>query len=212
VCATYVQKLAEDLHLYKSHAYYVPDIVQCTCTMLSMARIGHELYIKGTVSRDILLLVFFMNQFPPTPEYSIKTVKNFFKNLRRYLQVKVHHRYQRHRRQIFPPFSLALLIPVSMIPTANLPPVSTTPVANNGNYYQTANNFKWTWKKVYLYANSTTQRFPKEIINIFSIKDYFHWPPVSLTLMANLELRISPWIFAKNSKQSYLYNQGLGGN
>jgi hypothetical protein len=34
------------------------------------------------------------------------------------------HRYQRHRWQIFPPFSLALLIPV-----ANLPPVSTTLVA-----------------------------------------------------------------------------------
>ncbi len=51
----------------------------------------------------------------------------------------MHHRYQQHRRQIFTPFLLALLIPVanlppvSMIPAANLPPVSTTPVANNGN-------------------------------------------------------------------------------
>jgi hypothetical protein len=34
---------------------------------------------KGTVSRDFLLLVFFMNQFPPAPEYSIKTISNFFK-------------------------------------------------------------------------------------------------------------------------------------
>ncbi len=45
------------------------------------------------------------------------------------------HRYQRHRRQILPPVSLVLLIPVanlppvSTIPVANLPPVSTTPVA-----------------------------------------------------------------------------------
>jgi hypothetical protein len=31
------------------------------------------------VSRDYLLLVFFMNQFPPTPEYSIKTVLIFSK-------------------------------------------------------------------------------------------------------------------------------------
>ncbi len=51
-------------------------------------------------------------------------------------QVKEHYRYQQHRRKIFPPFSLVLLIPVanlppvSMIPTANLPLVSTTPVAN----------------------------------------------------------------------------------
>ncbi len=33
--------------------------------------------------------------FPPGPEYSIKTVSNFFENSRRYLQVKGHHRYQR---------------------------------------------------------------------------------------------------------------------
>ncbi len=92
--------------------------------------------LKGTVSQDFLLLVFFMYQFPPAPEYSIKSVLNFFKNLRRYFQVKVHQRYQRHRwkiyhryqrhwRQIFPPVSLVLLIPV-----ANLPPVSTIPAAN----------------------------------------------------------------------------------
>jgi hypothetical protein len=35
------------------------------------------------------------------------------------------HRFQQHRWQIFPPFSLALLIPV-----ANLPPVSTIPAVN----------------------------------------------------------------------------------
>jgi hypothetical protein len=58
------------------------------------------------------------------------------------------HRYQGHRRQIFPPFLLALLIPVANLPqvstiqAANLPPVSTTPVANNGNNYQTADNLK----------------------------------------------------------------------
>ncbi len=56
--------------------------------------------VKGTVSRDYLLLGFFMNQFPPAPEYPIRTVLNFFENSRRYSQVKVHHRYQRHRRQI----------------------------------------------------------------------------------------------------------------
>jgi hypothetical protein len=56
--------------------------------------------IKGTVSRDFLLLVFFMNQFPPAPDYHIRTVSNFFENSRRYSQVKVHQRYQRHRRQI----------------------------------------------------------------------------------------------------------------
>ena len=74
--------------------------------------------------------------YPPAPEYSIRTVSNFFKNLWRYSQVKVHHRYQRHcwqichrcqwhRRQNLPPVLLVLLIPVP-----NLPPVSTIPAAN----------------------------------------------------------------------------------
>ncbi len=53
--------------------------------------------------------------FPPAPEYSLKNITNFFENSRRYSQVKVHRRYQRHRRQIFPP-------------------VLTTPVANFHRY------------------------------------------------------------------------------
>ncbi len=52
---------------------------------------------KWTVSRDFLLLVFFMNQFPTAPEYPIRAVSNLFENSRRYSQIKVHHRYQRHR-------------------------------------------------------------------------------------------------------------------
>jgi hypothetical protein len=30
----------------------------------------HHTYVKGTVSRDFLLLVFFMNQFPPSSRVS----------------------------------------------------------------------------------------------------------------------------------------------
>ncbi len=110
--------------------------------------------------------------FPSAPEYSIRTVSNFFKNSQKYSQVKVYHRYQwhqsqichwcqrpvsmipvqichlyqRHRWQIFPPVSLVLLIPV-----ANLPPVSTTPVANNENNYRTADNSKWIRRKNFIY-------------------------------------------------------------
>jgi hypothetical protein len=87
--------------------------------------------VKGTVTRDFLLLVFFMVSFPPAPEYSIQTVSNFFKNSRICSQVKVHHRYQRHWRQIFQPISQVLLIPV-----ANMPLVSTTLVANCHRYQQ----------------------------------------------------------------------------
>ncbi len=51
--------------------------------------------IKGTVSRDFLLQVFFSwITFPQAPKNNIRVNSNFFENSRRYLQVKVHHRYQ----------------------------------------------------------------------------------------------------------------------
>ncbi len=86
------------------------------------------------MSRDFLPLVYYINQFPPAPEYSIRTVSNFFEISRRFSQFKV------HRRQIVSPVSQVLLIsvanlpPMSTIPAANLPPVSTTPVANCHRY------------------------------------------------------------------------------
>jgi hypothetical protein len=36
-----------------------------------------------------------------------------------------------------------------------------------------------------------------KLLKIFMIEDFFHLPPVSLTSVANLELRISPRIFEK---------------
>ncbi len=53
--------------------------------------------VKGTLSRDILLQVSFMNHLPPRPRKYIRVISIFFKNSRRYSQVKEHHRYQRHR-------------------------------------------------------------------------------------------------------------------
>jgi hypothetical protein len=49
--------------------------------------------------------------------------------------------------------------------------------------------------KIYIYVNSTTQRCPNKIDKIFLLEGFFHLPPVSLTPVANLELRISPRIF-----------------
>jgi hypothetical protein len=51
--------------------------------------------------------------------------------------------------------------------------------------------------KIYIYVNSTTQRCPNKIIKIFLLEGFFHLPPVSLTPVANLELRISLRIFEK---------------
>ncbi len=55
---------------------------------------------KGTVSRDFLLQVFFMNHLPQAPDNNSRIISNFFENSRRYSQVKVHHQCQRHRWQI----------------------------------------------------------------------------------------------------------------
>jgi hypothetical protein len=130
-----------------------------------------NLQLKGTVSRDFLLLVFLWISFPPAPEHPIRTVSNFFENSRRYSQVQMHHRYQRHwwqicqrsqrhRRQTCHRYQLhqrqfatgisntggkfatsfasvfytgCNLPPVSTTPAANLPSVSLTQVAKNGN-------------------------------------------------------------------------------
>ncbi len=144
----------------------------------------------------------------------------------------MHHRCQRHRRQIaagindtggkfchqFPlccwhrgvndtggKFAAGVndaggkLPPVSTTPAANLPPVSLTPVANtvmgtiSGCWYLKVN----LKAKIYIYVSSSTQRWLNKIIKIFLFEDFFHLPPVSLTPVANPELRISPRIFEK---------------
>jgi hypothetical protein len=51
--------------------------------------------------------------------------------------------------------------------------------------------------KIYIYVNSTTQRCPNKIMKTFLLEGFFHLPPVSLTPVANLELRISPRFFEK---------------
>ncbi len=47
-----------------------------------------------------LTSVFFMNQFPQAPEYTIRAVSNIFENLRRYSKLKVHHWCRWHWQQM----------------------------------------------------------------------------------------------------------------
>ncbi len=56
--------------------------------------------LKGQCHEIFCFWFFSWISFPPAPEYPIRTVLNFFENSRRYSQVKVCHRYQRHRWQI----------------------------------------------------------------------------------------------------------------
>ncbi len=174
---------------------------------------GHQQWVKsvkGTVSRDCLHLVFSWISFPQAPEYTIRAVSNFFENSRRYSQLKVDYRYQRHRRQTLPPVSLVLLIPVANFATGVndtggkfAAGVNPTPVANCQRYqrhqWQTMRlisgfrylkvNFK---AKIYIQYMLTllSKGVPTKLWKNFLIEDFFHLPPVSTTPVVNLDLRI----------------------
>jgi hypothetical protein len=64
--------------------------------------------------------------------------------------------------------------------------------------------------KIYIYVHSTTQRCPNKIIKIFLLEGFFHLPSVSLTPVANLELRKSPRIFEKIRNGPNGIIRGLG--
>jgi hypothetical protein len=86
---------------------------RCICTVAKL---------KGTVSQDFCLLVFFMNQFPPSPRVFHLDRFKFF---RKFAEI--------FESQGAPPVSttpVENLPPVSMTPAAKLPLVSTTPEAN----------------------------------------------------------------------------------
>ncbi len=188
--------------------------------------------LKGQCHEIFCFCFFSWISFPPAPEYSIQTVSNFFENSRRYSRVKVHHRYQRHRWQVFPPFSLVLVIPaanlplVSTIPAANLPPVSTMPVANcywyndtGGKFatggkkwqqYQAADTLKWTWRQKCIYMLTL---LPKGVqtkllkffcLKVFSICHRCRWHRWQTLSCEYLRE------FSKNSKGPNSIIRGLG--
>ncbi len=78
---------------------------------------------------EIFASVFFHESISPQPQsIPLGPFRIFCENSWRYSQVKVHHWYEQLRSQILPPVSLVL--PVSTIPAAHLPPVSMTPVVH----------------------------------------------------------------------------------
>jgi hypothetical protein len=141
-----------------------------------------------------LLLVFFMNQFPPSPRVFHLDRFEFF---RKFAEI--------FASQGAPPVSTTLVAnlppvsttpaekPVSTTPVTNLPPVSATQVANISTIFAS--------------VIDTGGKFATGVVKIFLLEGFFHLPPVSLppvslppvslTPVANLELRISPRIFEK---------------
>jgi hypothetical protein len=140
---------------------------------------------------------FFMNQFPPSPRVFHLDRFEFFRKF----------------TEIFASQCAPL---VSTTPVANFPTIFASVVDTGGKFAAGVNDtgcrhLKVSLKaKIYIYVKSTTQRCPNKIIKIFLLEGFFHLPPVSLTPVANLELRISPRIFEKirNGRNGII--RGLG--
>jgi hypothetical protein len=147
-------------------------------------------------------IVFHLDRFEGVSKVHQRYQRQRWQNCRRYQRRRwqICHRYQRHRWQIFPPFSLALLIPVANYHRWQI-------MATISGCRPLKVNLK---AKIYIYINSTTQRCPNKIIKIFLIQSFCHLPPVSLTPVANLELRISPRIFEKIRNSPNVIIRGLG--
>ncbi len=56
--------------------------------------------LKGQCHEIFCFWFFSSITFPQAPDNNVRIISNFFENSRRYSQVKVHHRCQRHRWQI----------------------------------------------------------------------------------------------------------------
>jgi hypothetical protein len=113
-------------------------------------------YLKGTVSWDFLLLVFFMNQFPPSPRVFHLDRFEFF---RKFAEI----------------FASQGAPPVSTTPVANLPPVSATPVANFSTIFVVDTGGKFATG-----VNDAGGKLP-----LVSTTPAANLPPVSLTPVAN---------------------------
>ncbi len=148
---------------WESRVFWAPN-----CTRLSAHAISQgPTKLEIPRAAGFLLLVFSWISFPPAQEYSIRTFSN----------VKVHHRYQRHLWQIFPPDLLVLLILVAtnVNDTGNkfAAGVNDTGVKQwekLSNCWQLKMNLK---KKMYLYANSTTPKVSRRNNKKFSDWRFF---------------------------------------
>ncbi len=168
--------------------------------MHNSRRVGY--YFPGVLKgqcHDIFCFWFFSCiSFPPAPEYSIKTVSNFFKNSRRYSQLKVCHRCQRHRWQI-----------EKILNQKNFNNFVWSPLGSRGNIYinfclQVHFQVSAAWYcSNYLPTVSTTQgelvaKFAAGVVDTGGkfaagvVDTSGNMPPVSLTPVVHLDLRISP--------------------
>ncbi len=151
--------------------------------------------IKGTVPRDFQLQIFFLNQFPQAPEYTIRTISNFVKNFRRYSQLKVHHRCCWHRWQMekfFNQNSFNYLFYTFELSSMLLFPLFATGVNDNGGKFAAVSLIpaaichRCRWHR---------WQFPTCINNTSGTGGKIcHWCTLYRCTVVHLHLRISPQI------------------
>ncbi len=160
--------------------------------------------IKGTVSRDFLLQVFFSwITFPQAPDNNIRIISNFFENSRRYLRCTTGVNDTGGK-----------LPPVSRTLAANLPPVSRTPAANfatsspcvvdTGGKFATGVNVNYTGGKFAAGVNDDGGKLP-----LVSTTPVANLPPVSMMgtisgcrhLKVNLKAKI--YIYVSSTTQRW---------
>ncbi len=108
--------------LLMSYLYDVWIYIWCTQKKIKEVYRKSRLLLKGTVSRDFFLLVFFHESVSPQPQ-SIPLRP--FRIVRKFAEI-----FAIQGAPPVSPTSVAKLPPVSTTPVANLPPVSTPPAAN----------------------------------------------------------------------------------
>jgi hypothetical protein len=122
----------------------IKDMCMCGCIIICQIDAVGRLLLKGQC-RKIFCSGFYRQSSSPKPQKYIRFIPNFFKNSRRYSQVKVHHRISTT--------PVANLPPVSMTPAVNLPPVlllSLILVANGHRYQRNQRQIMGTISELHL--------------------------------------------------------------
>ncbi len=196
--------------------------------------------LKGQCHEIFCLWFFSWTSFPQASDYTITAVSNFFENSRRYSQLKVCHRCQRHRWQMEKTFNqknfnnfvgtplgsrvniyinFCLQVPF-MVSAAwycchYLPPVSLTPVANSPPVSTTLA------KMVEKFATGVADTGCKFATGVVDIGGNFAADVVNTggkIATGVVDTGGAPWLanisanFRKNSKRSKWNTLGLGGN
>ncbi len=187
-------------------------------------RLENVIKLKGQCHEIFCFWFFSWTSFPQASDYTIRAVSNFFKNSRRYSQLKVWHRCQRHRWQMEKTFKqknfknlvwtplgsrvnkcIHFCLQVHFKVTAAwyccqyLPPVSTTPVANLPPVLLIATGVVDTVGKFAAGINNASENGGKFATGVIDTGG----APWLTNISAN---------FRKNSKRSKWNTLGLGGN